>query len=445
LELMKVSAEKKKKYLKSLFPSVKDAEIEAALDANDWDKGRAATHLTEHLREKRSSPVVVKKVSPNLLERSMVFAQQIEEQVTQSHADFERALKEESVANFKRDLEHIMKVQARHGAAPGMAPPLPKQIDNMLGKNKPEPFDEEPQEQAAPAAQQEESKVFSDKPHDGSKFSVVLSAPTHVDIGNPIIVAWEMNVGESTTYDWIGMFSVDQPNKQYVTYQWRGKSDINKGTVTFTAPSVYGTFEFRYFVNSSYQHVAISNRVTVGPKVELEASVAENGKIVVKWNQVSGNKYARAWIGLYEKSQSNNKLYISWEYATTSELTFAAPVKPREYEFRFFTNSYEPVATSKAILIEGEDRLSASISNGVITVKPHIVSVDPYYDSVWTGVFFTSENDHRQWRRYKYITDREAEVTFKAPNTPGEYEVRLFANKSYDLIVKSNPFSIEKK
>jgi hypothetical protein len=256
-----------------------------------------------------------------------------------------------------------------------------------------------------------------------------------------------MTRGESTAYDWIGMFSVDQPNKQYITYQWRDKNDTNnKGTITFTAPNLYGTYEFRYFVNSSYQHVAMSNRVTVGPKVELEARLAENGKLVIKWNQVSGNKYSRAWIGLYEKSQTNNKAYITWEYAaSTPELTFAAPVKPREYEFRFFTNSYEPVAKSNAILIEGEDRVSASISNGIITVKPHIVSVDPYYDSVWLGIFFTTENDHRQWRRYKYISDREAEVTFKAPNTPGEYEVRLFANKSYDLIVKSGSFVIEKK
>jgi len=418
LELMKVSAEKKKKYLKSLFPSVKDAEIESALDSNEWDKARAATYLTEHLREKRSSPVIVKKVTQNLLERSMVFAQQLEEQVTQSHADFERALKEESMANFKRDLEHIMKVQARHGVAPGMAPPLPKQIDTLLGKAKPIDDDPSASAQHLPQQQPAPEPAKDDAPQPEGKYQVVLTAPTHVDIGNSITVSWEMTAGESTNNDWIGMFSVDQPNKQYITYQWRGKSDTTRGTATFTAPNVYGTYEFRYFVNRSYQHVAMSNRVVVGPKVELEATLSDNGKILVKWNQLSGNKYSRAWVGFYERSQTNNKLYITWEYATSSELSFAAPVKPREYEFRFFTNSYEPVATSNSILIEGEDRLVASITNGIITVKPHIVSVDPYYDAVWLGIFFTSEKDHRQWRRYKYVSDRDADVTFKAPNTP---------------------------
>jgi hypothetical protein len=336
-----------------------------------------------------------------------------------------------------------MKVQARHGVSPGMAPPpLPKQIDEMLGK-KPQPIDE--RDLPAPPVPQQDTKVHEDKPQDGSKYTIILTAPHIVDIANPVTVSWEMTQGESTNYDWIGLYSVDQPNKQYLTYQWKNKSDTNKGTVTFTAPGYYGTYEFRYFANNSYNHVAMSNRVTIGPKVEIEARLDETGKkFIVKWNQISGNKYSRAWIGFYEKSQTNHKMYITWEYASAPEISFVAPVKPREYEFRFFTNSYEPVARSNTVRIEGEDRLSASISDGVITVKPHVVSVDPYYDAVWLGIFFTTEGDNRQWRRYKYITDRDTEVKFKAPKTVGEYDVRMFASKTYDSIVKSNSFKIEK-
>jgi hypothetical protein len=370
--------------------------------------------------------------------------QKLDEEVTASHLNFEKALKEESIATFKKDLEHIMKVQARHGGSPGMAPPLPKQIDEMLGKKKPQPIEEH--ELPVPPVPQQDSRIHEDKPQENSKYTVILTAPDVVDIGNPVTVSWEMTQGESTSYDWIGMFSIDQPNKQYLTYQWKGKSDTNKGTVTFTAPNYYGTYEFRYFANNSYNHVAMSNRVKIGPTVTMQAQLDETGKkFIVRWNQVSGNKYSRAWIGFYEKSQTNNKLYITWEYASAPEISFAAPVKPKEYEFRFFTNSYEDVARSNTVRIEGEDRLGASIENGIITVKPHVVSVDPYYDAVWLGIFFTSETDNRQWRRYKYITERDTEVQFKAPNTPGEYEVRLFACKAYDCIVKSNSFNIVKK
>jgi len=447
-----VSAEAKKKYLKSLFQSLKDEQIEAALDACDWDKMKAAQHLSDQLREKRSSPVVIKKVPNTLLERSLLLGQKLDQDVIASHLQFEKALKEEVDSRFKKDLEHIMKVQARHGVSPGMAPPpLPKQIDAMLGKNKAQPIDDADLVAPQPPSQSPDSppsdlpsSKLPEKGQDNLGRQVKLSAPDVVDVGNNIVVSWEMIEGESSNYDWIGLFPVDQPNKQYISYQWIPKTDTHKGSITFVAPNTYGSFEFRYFVNKSYNHVAMSNRVTIGPKVELEAKLDSN-KVVVKWTQQSGNKYPRAWIGFYEKAQTNNKLYITWEYASVPQVSFAAPVKPNSYEARFFTNSYEDVARSNAVRIEGEDKLAASIQDGVITVTPHIVSVDPYYDAVWLGIFFTHEADNRQWRRYKYITERDTEVKFKAPNTPGEYEVRLFACKSYDSIVKSNSFKIEKK
>jgi hypothetical protein len=66
--------------------------------------------------------------------------------------------------------------------------------------------------------------------------------------------------------------------------------------------------------------------------------------------------------------------------------------------------------------------------------------VDPATENVWVGLFFTSETDNRHFRRYKYVYDRTADVVFKAPQTGGTYEARLFANKSYDCILKSNTF-----
>jgi len=439
LALMQISMDLKKKYLKSLFQSIKDEQIEAALQANEWDRVKAAQFITEQLREKRV--IITAKKTP---EDIVIMGQKLEDEITASHLESEKNLKEESMAVFKKNLENIMKVQARNGVSPGMAPPLPKQIDELLGKNKEKPIEEK--DIPVPPQFSEDSKIHEDKPYDGIKYVVTITAPETVDIGNTINVDWEMTVGESTNYDWIGFFPVDQPNKQYITYQWRGKNDTNKGTVSFTAPNYYGTYEFRYFVSNSYQHVAMSNKVKIGPKVDLFAQLDESGKkVVVKWNQISGNKYSRAWIGFYEKSQTNNKQYITWEYAGTSEVSFVAPIKPREYECRFFTNSYEDIARSNSIRIEGEDRLAASVADGIIAVKTHIVNVDPYYDSVWLGIFFTSENDHRQWRRYKYVTERDGDIQFKAPNTPGEYEVRLFASKTYDLIVKSNSFQIVKK
>jgi len=379
----------------------------------------------------------------------------MQQEIEQEEEQQKKEDEEEVRALFKNNLEHIIETQARYqNPAPGMAPPpLVKEIDERLAK-KPQPISDEEALRIAKdkeAIQKEydqqldKSVAEVEQPKaDATKCTVVMKAtPEVVDMDNEVVVEWEMKNGQSTPNDWIGLYAIDRPNKQYYTYNWRGKNDTSKGTMTFTSPRMYGQFEFRYFVNRSYEHVAMSNRIRVGPQVDVLATIDNSkNKIVVKWKQLSGNTYPRCWIGLYEKSQENNKLYITYERTTSLELQFDIPVKPQEYEFRFFTNSYDDVARSNTIKIEGTDSLVASYANKEVTIVPNILSVDPYYDSVWVGLYFTAQNDNRQWRRYKYVSDRKTEIKFKAPRTAGEYEARLFACKNLNVIAKSNTFAI---
>jgi len=332
---------------------------------------------------------------------------------------------------------------------PGLVPPLlPKQIDALNKK----PFEDEQPEQSSPHPLKESPIQIPNSENISSPsvstiggLSITLTVSSnHVDTGNTITVDYDVILGNSSPYDWIGMFAVDQPNKHYITYEWRGKED-KKGKISFIAPNNYGVYEFRYFPSKSYEHVAISERVIVGPQIELLASLdKESKKVKVSWAQKSGNEYRRAWCGLYEKSQTNNKQFITWNYAPkqNTEIIFESPVKPSIYEFRFFSYNYIDVARSNPVIIEGEDKISATLNDNIITVKKNIVTVNPATDSVWIGVFLTNQNDNKQWRRYKYVYDRNSDETFKAPNTAGNYEVRLFANKNFDSILKTLPFDI---
>eukprot|EP01114_Cavostelium_apophysatum_P001306 TRINITY_DN1110_c0_g1_i1.p1 TRINITY_DN1110_c0_g1~~TRINITY_DN1110_c0_g1_i1.p1 ORF type:complete len:387 (-),score=121.85 TRINITY_DN1110_c0_g1_i1:186-1346(-) len=374
----------------------------------------------------------------------------IEQEIAASHRDIlkeeERKRKEqiESVNNvFRNKLEDIIEKQARDNSLPGMMPPpLPKQIDAILGKNR--PVVDEPV--ALPVSSQERpsNDGKGDMRSDSKPLVTLTVQQSVVDVGNPIVVDWEITSGVSSAWDWIGLFPVDQPNKQYVTYQWSGKQ-LMKGSLTFTAPNVYGEYEFRYFPNGYYEHAAMSKRIKVGPQIEVAGALhKETNKIAVRWSQLTGNLYSRSWIGLYEKSETDNKNYIHFEYAgkPNSQIMFDAPFKPKEYEFRFFTNSYVDVARSNTVRIEGEDSMTATYAEGVVTVRLDVVTIDPSSESGWLGVYFTKEKDNRQWRRYKYFSSRVGEFQFKAPRTAGEYEVRMFANKTYDMILKSNAFVI---
>jgi len=142
------------------------------------------------------------------------------------------------------------------------------------------------------------------------------------------------------------------------------------------------------------------------------------------------------------KIKPNNKQYLAWEYTPNTEISFDAPIKPATYEIRFFSYNYIDVSRSNVVVIEGEDKLSATLTDRIITVKKNIVTVNPATDSVWIGVFFTKQTDNKQWRRYKYVYDRTSDETFKAPNTPGTYEVRLFANKSFTPLLTTSSFEI---
>lgn len=137
---------------------------------------------------------------------------------------------------------------------------------------------------------------------------------------------WETE-GDTTTYDWIGMYKADAPADQYITWNWIGKAQ-KQGSVSF-APSEFGQYVFRYFSRSKYVKLllslffvnrfkcrtnllATSNVVAVGPQFKMEASSAAEGtkKMLIKFQQQTGKVYPSAWIGLYEKSQQDNRSAI---------------------------------------------------------------------------------------------------------------------------------------
>jgi len=445
LDLMALSNNKKKTDVNTVFPLLSDNEVQNALTVNEWNVMKTVQYIQAkreiHQNNASMSPIVTK------IERDvMILGEQLEMEITQSQIREEEVKKDVK----KKALEHIIGTQARSGYVPGLhPPPSPKHIDQIVGKKKGQPVLEEPQspttnnnvyeQQPAPACESPKGTLES-------TLAVQLTAtPVYPDIGNVITVQYEITNGQTSPYDWVGLYPIDSPNKNYTTYQWTGR-DKTKGSLTFAAPSPYGDYQFRYFPGSTYQHAAMSNVIKVGPQILLQAhfdSLAPN-KLCVRWNKLSGNEYSRAWIGLYEKTQADSKQYLTWEYANkpSNELIFDVPIKPQQYQFRFFANSYLDVVRSNVVVVEGEDTLSAELKDNTVTVKPHIVTVDPHYDSAWVGLYFVSETNNRQWRRYKYVYDRNTQIEFKAPKTPGEYEARLFVNKTYDLLLKSNTFTI---
>ncbi|MDQ3665603.1 MAG: PQQ-dependent sugar dehydrogenase [Acidobacteriota bacterium] len=219
----------------------------------------------------------------------------------------------------------------------------------------------------------------------------VMASPSTVSPGQTITVTWTAPAGRPAN-DWIGFYKVGDPETSYISYQYT--AGAASGSVPFTAPSQGGSYEFRYFIDDSYNRVATSNTVTVGgaptptptptpmptptptptptpvPSYSVTASPSTVGvgeTITVTWTAPAGRP-ANDWIGLHRVGDPETS-YISYQYtagAASGSVSFTAPSQAGQYEFRYFTDdSYNRVATSNAVTVGGFTavQVTSGISN----------------------------------------------------------------------------------
>lgn len=94
---------------------------------------------------------------------------------------------------------------------------------------------------------------------DSTTYSLTPSA-TSVKVGSSMSVSWTAPAGRPY-WDWIGIFKVGASNYEYGWYVYT--SGATSGTANLTAPSLPGSYEFRYLQNNGYTDVARSVTVTV--------------------------------------------------------------------------------------------------------------------------------------------------------------------------------------
>jgi hypothetical protein len=174
--------------------------------------------------------------------------------------------------------------------------------------------------------------------------------------------------------DWIAMYKVDEANENY--REWYYLNGERSGTLTFTAPSEVGSYEFRMFENwaggGGYNDIAKSNvvRVQLEPvnPVTITASprmVAPGGLIGVTYSGAPG--FDSDWIAIYKAGAANDS-YGEWYYLNGNEsgsLTFTAPGEDGSYEFRMFRNwagggGYDDIARSNRVLVNSSMALGCS-------------------------------------------------------------------------------------
>eukprot|EP01128_Nolandella_sp_AFSM9_P003778 TRINITY_DN1657_c0_g1_i1.p1 TRINITY_DN1657_c0_g1~~TRINITY_DN1657_c0_g1_i1.p1 ORF type:complete len:652 (-),score=224.02 TRINITY_DN1657_c0_g1_i1:40-1842(-) len=273
-----------------------------------------------------------------------------------------------------------------------------------------------------------------------------------------VIVSWSLGKDlQGLPADWIGFFKLG--NKDYRQYIKTGGK--RTGTHHFTAPKTPGLYVFRYFVDGSYNEVATSDVIHIGPQLKLVSTLNEEEKTVsVTVTKRSGEVTTSDWFGFYKASEKNNKKYVASQYigesdvnAKTFTLNFPAPRTPGDYVVRFFPKrcKYTNVTSSNSIRIENRDRISTSpfsLEEGRVVdllVKFDIHSVDvTKWDYVAVYPLGKHNNDYVS---HKYVDPPKKTLVVPAPIQVGKYEVRFHSGSQSKYVdcVRSVEFEIENR
>jgi hypothetical protein len=226
------------------------------------------------------------------------------------------------------------------------------------------------------------------------------SAPITVAPGAVLSVTIQNGPGNTT--DWVARYATGAPGSAYAPdYQYLNGTKtapavgLTSATLSFTAPTVAGTYQFRFMQTNSYTVLATSPTVTVSgapaptatpvptatptpggptPTPAPTAQVLVNGSAapltlapgaVVTVAVSNGPGNTTDWVARYATGAPGSAYASDYQYLngtktapavglTSGTLTFTLPTAAGTYQFRFMqTNSYTVLATSPTVTVSG--------------------------------------------------------------------------------------------
>jgi subtilisin family serine protease len=276
-----------------------------------------------------------------------------------------------------------------------------------------------------------------------SPVSYTLTPSTlSVNTGSPMSISWTAPAGRPAT-DWIGIFHVGDANTASEAW-WAYTGGATSGTLNLTTPNQGGQYEFRYFLNNTYQDATRSAPVTITQAqgsitlTPSPLSVVAGAPLAVSWTAPPGES-ATDWIGLFHVGDPNTAYgwYGYTNGATSGTLNLTAPAAG-QYEFRyFFQNGYTQGAVSPTVTVTPSQQASFTLTPSPLSVAVggalSISWTAPPGQSTtdWVGLFHVGDPDTAYgWYGY---TNGATSGTFNltAPSPAGQYEFRYFLHNGY--------------
>jgi hypothetical protein len=309
---------------------------------------------------------------------------------------------------------------------------------------------------------------------------VTPPAPATAAAGSVATVTVTGAPGNAT--DWIGLYAAGASDTTYL--QWRylngaltpPSTGMSGAALSFLMPAAPGDYEFRLYAHNSYERVATSSQVLVPAS---SASLAVNGVTAPgAVTLVAGTPLTVAvtngpanpsdWVGVFVTGASDSSA-LAWQYLNgtatappegleTATLRFLTPTTSGSYEVRLFAANTTArlaasgpltVAPTAARIAVNETTPPASVVVAPASRLAVQVTGGPGNATDWIGLFRAGASDAFSLA-WQYLNGSSvppiveltaASLTVALPPEVGTYEIRLFADNSYNRLATSSSIS----
>jgi hypothetical protein len=230
--------------------------------------------------------------------------------------------------------------------------------------------------------------------------------------------------GNPSPQDFVSIVPKGSPEGRYGDYQYaRG------GPLKLKVPALAGEYEIRLLAAAS-PYATLARRPfkveSVVATLDAPAQVAAGAKFQVRW---TGPNNSRDYVGIGEVDPKGRP-YITYSYTKSgSTLEMQAPDKAGEYDLRYFLGHGDAVIATRRITVGA---VAAALT------APAIVAAGAKFNVSWEGpnnlrdfvTIVKAGAPAREYGPYAY-TSKGKTLELRAPDQPGEYELRYLTGQSY--------------
>jgi Ca-activated chloride channel family protein len=275
------------------------------------------------------------------------------------------------------------------------------------------------------------SRVIARASFEVTAAEATVSPPEAVEAGSAFTVAW---TGPNNDGDYIYIAEPDMRDNEQVTYARTDRGNPSE----LRAPAEPGVYEARYVLNVDTQVIARATfEVTAATaSVTPPASVEAGSAFTVGW---TGPNNDGDYIYISEVGSRDNQQvgYVRTDRGNPAELT--APGVAGQYEARYILNVDTTVIA----------RAAFEVTPATATLDaPESVAAGSTFEVSWDGpnnngdYIYLSQLGSPNSAQVAYDrTDRGSPTELRAPETPGEYELRHILG-SGTMVIARRPITI---